>query len=334
MSVKCMVCKEDFSLITSQHLKRHNLTSKQYCELFPSASLSSSEFCRTMTVATKLAYALDPTRGERISATLHQTNLDNPNVNVCRSDSMKEVWKSTEHQERVKKGQERYWSDPVNRASFKKIMEAVRARPGWAEAIATTMKNHWANQSYHDQISATQKKRWENPEVHKNVSAALTRWWSDPQHHEELVIALAEVRQREGYGVGISRKMKEWWADPVWSANTLKASREGITRLGPNFSELRLKEILDTNFPGLFKFNGNGKDVTIIGRKIPDFVFTQNQKIVIEMFGIFWHLLGSETALLDFYRKHGYSAEVFWEDVVWCDEATIITRTQKLLEEK
>ena len=224
-----------------------------------------------------------------------------------------------------------YWDNPENHEAFCKIMEEVRSRPGWVEAIANTMRNHWSNRAYHDQVTATQKKRWENPEVHKNVVAALNRWWRDPVNQESFAIAMAEVRSREGYGERISKKMKEWWSDPIWAHNTLKASREGIRKFGPNFSEMRLGEILETNFPGTFAFNGNGKDVLTIGRRTPDFICKTSTHVILEMFGIFWHAPETDVERVTYFEKFGYKCEIFWEDDVWCNEPLIVQRVTELL---
>lgn len=68
----------------------------------------------------------------------------------------------------------------------------------------------------------------------------------------------------------------------VW----LRAIRKGADT-SPNTKEVRLDGLLKKFFPGEFKINVSG-DV-VIGGKIPDFVNVNGKKVLVELFGNYWH---------------------------------------------
>lgn len=104
----------------------------------------------------------------------------------------------------------------------------------------------------------------------------------------------------------------------LWPA-LKKAWKEGRVKVAPNKPERHLNKILASEFPGEFKLNVKG-DV-IIGGKIPDFVNVNGRKLLVEMFGNFWH--GKEwTGVADrshertrknYFAKWGYRTVVVWE---------------------
>lgn len=126
----------------------------------------------------------------------------------------------------------------------------------------------------------------------------------------------------------ISDAKKKHWQDPNYVRSVMK-------HVGPNNSELRLQEILDKHFPGVWKFVGNGDFV--VGSHVPDFLNVVTKTMVIEMFGLFWHDPGmfpdkvTDVELVDYYRQYGFDCLVLWEDEAW-NEETVVAKVEKLME--
>jgi very-short-patch-repair endonuclease len=83
----------------------------------------------------------------------------------------------------------------------------------------------------------------------------------------------------------------------------------------PNGTESFLLGLLTEDFPGLFQFTGDGK-VWINGRN-PDFV-CESKKLIIELFGYYWHYPEDEDTKITHYENSGYSCLVIWADG-WLD---------------
>ena len=88
-----------------------------------------------------------------------------------------------------------------------------------------------------------------------------------------------------------SDRFLELWADPlrreVWIRQIIRGNS-----LKPNYKELELNRLLDTLFPGEYRYVGNGE--LILGGKNPDFMNVNGQKKLIELFGEQWHLSGEQ----------------------------------------
>jgi very-short-patch-repair endonuclease len=81
----------------------------------------------------------------------------------------------------------------------------------------------------------------------------------------------------------------------------------------PNKLEKRLIEVINRNHLP-FKYVGNWEFV--IGGKCPDFMSTNGNKLLLELFGNYWHTLKArETAeeRVDYFRKYGFETLVVWE---------------------
>jgi len=107
-------------------------------------------------------------------------------------------------------------------------------------------------------------------------------------------------------------------------SNTLKGhklSEESLRKwfksnnIKPNKKELQLQNILDEIQPDEWIFVGDGK--VIIEGFCPDFINNNGKKLIIELFGNYWHTLsGSEETdkrRLVAYTKMGYKTLIIWE---------------------
>lgn len=63
----------------------------------------------------------------------------------------------------------------------------------------------------------------------------------------------------------------------------------------PNKSEMKLTDILNRHFEGEWKYVGDGRDGTVIGGKIPDWININGKKLIIELFGNLWHSIPGQS---------------------------------------
>lgn len=89
----------------------------------------------------------------------------------------------------------------------------------------------------------------------------------------------------------------------------LKTKRKPL----PTMLELDVQELLDSMFPGMFKYVG--KRSFCVERFNPDFIRMDSKKQIIECFGTYWHRDSQERDKLriNTYRQYGYETLVIWE---------------------
>ena len=79
----------------------------------------------------------------------------------------------------------------------------------------------------------------------------------------------------------------------------------------PNKLETIILAILETLYPGEWKFVGNGE--VMIGGKFPDFININGQKKIIEVFGDYWHCGENSEDRINIFKPYGYDTLVIWE---------------------
>lgn len=89
----------------------------------------------------------------------------------------------------------------------------------------------------------------------------------------------------------------------------------------PNKPETIMINILNKEFPDQFKYNGNFSQEVEINNLIPDFIPTNGKKLLIEVFGDYWHdpirrklrWNYTEQGRKEVYSKEGYETLIVWE---------------------
>lgn len=115
----------------------------------------------------------------------------------------------------------------------------------------------------------------------------------------------------------------------------LKAWRSQQKR--PNKPETKLKEILDKFFPNEWKYVGDGS--LIINGLNPDFVNCNGRKLLIEVFGDYWHgrvpnidWHRTELGRMMVYAAFGFKCLVIWEkDIKKLSEDDIALKVKQLM---
>lgn len=102
----------------------------------------------------------------------------------------------------------------------------------------------------------------------------------------------------------LSEKHKKLWENPEHAKIHIGFGK-------PNKLEIKLDKILQDNFPGEWKYVGNGE--VIIGRKNPDFININGKKQVIELYGTYWHKNHVPQDRIDHFKKHGFDCIILWD---------------------
>ena len=106
----------------------------------------------------------------------------------------------------------------------------------------------------------------------------------------------------------IQKIYKLLWQDPEYIRKVLKG-----LQVRPTNAEKRLELILNEIAPD-FQYNGDFSLGITIGGKIPDFINTNGEKQIIEMFGDYWHKPIEEQLRKEVFKEYGYDCLVVWEN--------------------
>lgn len=137
--VSCLVCGKEFEYIV-YHLVKHNLSTREYLEAFPSALLLSDE-----------ARQNNKVRGERISAAKLVWNRDHPEFAERQRERMKKhnPLFSRETQEKVSQSLKKYFANPANREEIGKctkrgmFLMSNEDKKDMIEKMKAGLREHW-----------------------------------------------------------------------------------------------------------------------------------------------------------------------------------------------
>ncbi len=82
--------------------------------------------------------------------------------------------------------------------------------------------------------------------------------------------------------------------------------------LKPNLLEIKFDKFLQENFPNEWKYVGDGQ--FILSGKCPDFININGKKIIIELFGNYWHKSEDPKIRKDIFGRYGYKTLIIWEN--------------------
>lgn len=175
-------------------------------------------------------------------------------------------------------------------------------------------------------ISEIHTGRVRSEESKQNMSEALRLAWQDQEnrekwlacktgenhpmygkhHSEETIQKMKESRNTQEYKDMMSEIKKEHWKDPKFSDAVCKGME-----LKPNKSEIMLWDLLNNLYPNEWKFVGDFS--FMVNGKNPDFLNVNGKKLLIELFGDYWHRDDDPENRKDIFREFGYETLVIWE---------------------
>lgn len=160
------------------------------------------------------------------------------------------------------------------------------------------------------------KARWQDPDIRRKILESLGRVWQDPAW-----------RQARG------ENLKKLWRDPTIRARWIERRRRFWSSDSPEFIALRQKMIAGLNlrpnkpetvvldllndiFPSEWEYVGDGQ--VILGGLNPDFVNVNGKKLIIEVFGDYWHTQKLKPYRINkgrvlTYARYGYRTLIIWE---------------------
>ena len=198
---------------------------------------------------------------------------------------------TTELQEKRRANQIRLWNDPVYRSNQMLKRSAIKWRKQLAASVSSVVSQpeiraKWKNSflqylhlpGVHESLTAHCRALSSRPEVRKKQSAKSHQLWQSVEYRakqkqssntpevkvkrsvaQHVLHTQSHIRQHK------SAVMKAYWNDQAWIA---KYATSVIVH--PNKPEQVLTSILDSLFPGRYRFVGNF--AFTVGGKNPDFV--------------------------------------------------------------
>ena len=125
------------------------------------------------------------------------------------------------------------------------------------------------------------------------------------QHPSASAIAKVKAHQLQ-IRDKTSDRLKRCWESPEYRTKQMNSRR-----CKPNKLEKVFQELLDRNFPGVWKYVGDGQ--LIIGGKCPDYLNINKKNSLIELFGSYWHTEEEIEPRTLHFNEYGYSLIVVWE---------------------
>lgn len=168
-----------------------------------------------------------------------------------------------------------------------------RAKKGWNPSEATRKRmSEW--QLGRVLPKATRQKM---SNTHKQRPGRFTKGNSGrkftDEHRRKISEAAKRLRENPEYRDRIVRV-------------TLAACRKT-----PNKMEQKLGRFLDSRYPGDWKFVGDAS--FIIAGKNPDFINVNGRKLIIELFGDYWHKGENPADRAKVFEPYGFRTLVIWE---------------------
>jgi len=154
----------------------------------------------------------------------------------------------------------------------------------------------------------------------------------EERYGEEVAQRMREVRRKKRNSPSTEFK-KGWQFTEEGRKIIAKRLKSLITK--PNRPERKMIKLISKyNLP--FRYVGDGS--LIIGSKNPDFVYLDDGRKIIEVFGDYWHRNDvakhwhqTEDGAKQYYASFGYNILIIWEHELQGDDANILEKINKFI---
>ena len=173
-------------------------------------------------------------------------------------------------------------------------------------------------------ITLANRTQEEIDSTYEAKSVASKRVWKE-QRDKIIETQNAGKRSRPPEAVESMKKQMSESAIAVWEGYTFDQKNTRVSNQyrrseGPNSPELFLGLYLLKRSPGEWALNGQCQLGVVIGGKVPDVINLRGKKVVIEVFGAFFHQEEEESLRIEHFRTYGYECVVFWEFDCYLEE--------------
>jgi very-short-patch-repair endonuclease len=131
-------------------------------------------------------------------------------------------------------------------------------------------------------------------------------------------------------------EFKKGWSETEWGKQVIQ------NRFKKHYSMSRPERILNNiieKYKLPFKFVGNGE--LIVGKKLPDFIYLNDGKKIIEVFSDYWHRDDiaklwhqTEKGTIEYYKQQGFNVLIIWErDIKISNQEELVRRINKFMNE-
>lgn len=130
--------------------------------------------------------------------------------------------------------------------------------------------------------------------------------------HDNALNAWRDIEYKKRVSHSISLARIRWW-NSLDEENKNQYAKLVIQclHIRPNKPETYLGKLLDFAYPNEFKYVGNGE--VMLGRRNPDFINVNGKKLVIELYGTYWHKNEDISLKIQHYEKYGYRTLIVWD---------------------
>lgn len=176
-----------------------------------------------------------------------------------------------------------------------KFPEAPMASESWCIEHSQTMASKDFSVEHREALAQGDIQRWTDPEQRQARSTMMTELWKTKEYQKNLLNSIVD-------------------------SGTLKQSMD----------EAYLGYLLEINFPGIWLYNGDGRQRVFVGRKIPDFIRRDGKAQVIELFELYWKYFNKKETLTAYYSSIGYRCLVIWTHEL---DLVVISKVKEFLEQ-
>lgn len=145
---------------------------------------------------------------------------------------------------------------------------------------------------------------------HSNL---MKKWLGNPFRQGISRIQSLDERKKRGQTI-----QKIWNNMPIEVKDKRVVKSRLIAGSRPNNCEKKLQNILNSFFPGEYKYVGDGK--VILAGKCPDFINVNGKKKIIEHFGSYWHKGDSGKKRVKLFKQYGYNTLIVREKELKSEE--------------
>jgi hypothetical protein len=196
-------------------------------------------------------------------------------------------------------------NNPEIKAKFKGGNKGHHHSEETKKILSMKSKIQWERDK--DRLLQIVKENASNPGSKEKISNTLKKYYKD---NPVAKLNLANKTKVLWQNKEFRNKMHNIHTSPEWK-NKMQKVRVDSLKFKPNKSEMVLLNILHKLYPNEWKFVGDGQ--VIIAGKCPDFINVNGKKLIIELFGDYWHRGQNPNDRINIFKPYGYETLIIWE---------------------